>query len=224
MKKLSLFAALGATLLLSAQAQAVPLTVTGWEYPNNVTMATITNQNPATSYRVYAGGFVTQVGSQTFISWCTDIFQDTFFNDTRNDFVLRSASDVFGAARASNLSKLATRAYGQINSSATSGAFQLAVWEVVNETLGNALDLTQGNFRATNVTNGSRGIAQNWLNGIANVGQDYVVNIWFNRHRQDLAIFEIVPVSEPAALAILLAGLGAGTFVLTRRRRAAVRS
>jgi hypothetical protein len=213
-------ASLAASLLLATQAQAVPLTVTGWEYPGNVTMATITNQNPATSYRVYAGGFdTTGPGGQTFTSWCTDIFQNTYFNSPNNDFVLRSAADVLGAARAASLSKLATLAYSQVNNSSTSGAFQLAIWEIVNETLGNPLSLGTGNFRATSITNGSGTIAQNWLNGLANVASIYTVNIWFNPNRQDLAVFELVPVSEPAALAIVLVGLGAATLVLVRRRR-----
>jgi hypothetical protein len=218
----SLLAAVGAGLLFSAQAGAVPLTVTGWEYPGSVTQATIRNNSPYSQSRVYAGGFVTNAGGESFISWCVDIFQNTYFGQTVNDFNKTTGVAALGATKADALGRLATHALGSVNNRATSGAFQLAAWEIVNETNG-SWNLTNGNFRASDVTNNSRSIAQGWLNALAGVKSLYTVHVWQSRSRQDLAVFERVSVPEPATLALFIVGLGGAAFAV-RARRAAVRA
>jgi hypothetical protein len=218
----SLLGAIGAGLLFSAQAGAVPLTVTGWEYPSNVTQATIRNNSPYEQSRVYAGGFVTNAGSESFISWCVDIFQNTYIGQTVNDYNKATGVAALGATKANALGRLATHALGSVNNSATAGAFQLAAWEIINET-NSSWNLTNGNFRASDVTNGSRSIAQGWLNALAGVTSLYNVHVWQSRTRQDLAVFERVSVPEPATLALFIVGLGGAAFAV-RARRAAVRA
>jgi hypothetical protein len=168
--------------------------------------------------RVYAGGFIVQnlATNGSFVAWCVDIFQPTNFGETVNDYTLTTGVAAFGAARSDSLGRLATLALGQVNNAATSGAFQLALWELVNEISGNPLSLTANNFRAGSVTNGSATTAQGWLNGIGNVTSQYTVSVWQSRSRQDLVVFERVPVPEPGSLALAVVGLA---MVLTLQRR-----
>jgi hypothetical protein len=213
----SLFGLAGA-LLLATSAQAVPLKATGFEYASGVTKATIVNGVPSVNKRVYAGGFVVQnlATNGSFVGWCVDIFQPINFGETVNDYTLTTGVAAFGAARSDSLGRLATLALGQVNNAATSGAFQLALWELVNEISGNPLSLTANNFRAGSVTNGSATTAQGWLNGIGNVTSQYTVSVWQSRSRQDLVVFERVPVPEPGSLALAVVGLA---MVLTLQRR-----
>lgn len=209
---------LAGALLMAGHAQATPLKATGFEYASGVTQATIVNTAPALNKRVYAGGFVVQnlATNGSFVAWCVDIFQPINFGETVNDYTLTTGVAAFGAARSDSLGRLATLALGQVNNAATSGAFQLALWELVNELTGNALSLSANNFRAGSVTNGSATTAQNWLNGIGNVTSQYTVSVWQSRSRQDLVVFERIPVPEPGSLALAVVGLG---LVLTLQRR-----
>lgn len=209
---------LAGALLMAGHAQAIPLKATGFEYASGVTQATIVNTSPALNKRVYAGGFVMQnlATNGSFVAWCVDIFQPINFGETVNDYSLTTGVAAFGAGRSDALGRLATLALGQVNNAATSGAFQLALWELVNELTGNALSLSANNFRAGSVTNGSATTAQNWLNGIGNVTSQYTVSVWQSRSRQDLVVFERVPVPEPGSLALAVVGLG---LVLTLQRR-----
>jgi hypothetical protein len=209
---------LAGLLLLATTAEAVPLKATGFEYASGVTQATIVNGAPAVNSRVYAGAFVVQnlATNGSFVAWCADIFQQINFGETVNDYSLTTGVAAFGAGRSDALGRLATLALGQVNNAATSGAFQLALWELLNESSGNPLSLTANNFRAGSVTNGSAATAQNWLNGIGNVTSQYTVSVWQSRSRQDLVVFERVPVPEPGSLALAVVGLG---LVLTLQRR-----
>ncbi|MBL8226635.1 MAG: PEP-CTERM sorting domain-containing protein [Chromatiales bacterium] len=215
---------LAGLLLLATSAEAVPLKATGFEYPTGVTQATIVNGVPALNKRVYAGGFVVQnlATNGSFVAWCVDIFQPINFGETVNDYTLTTGVAAFGAARSDAIGRLATLALGQVNNAATSGAFQLALWELVNELTGNALNLSANNFRAGSVTNGSAPIAQGWLNGIANISSQYTVSVWQSRSRQDLVVFERVRVPEPGSLALAVVGL-AMVLTLQRRRQLARR-
>lgn len=220
--KTSLLGVVGAGLLFSAQAlfstqaHAVPLTVTGWQYGSGVTQATIQNTVPSVNQRVYSGAFIANTGSESFAAWCVDIFQNTYFGSTANDFNKVAGVDVLGAAKADSLGRLATLALGLVNNAATSGAFQLAAWEIINETAA-SWNLASGNFKASNVTNDSLNIAQGWLNALGSVTSLYRVDVWQSRSRQDLAVFERVSVPEPAALALFVMGLGVAFTVRARK-------
>jgi hypothetical protein len=219
----SLFGLAGA-LLLATSAQAVPLKATGFEYDTGVTQATIVNGVPSVNKRVYAGGFIVQnlATNGSFVAWCVDIFQPINFNETVNDYTLVSGVAALGAGRSDALGRLATLALGQVNSAATSGAFQLALWELVNELAGNPLSLTANNFRAGSVTpNGSAAKAQEWLDGLAGVNKSqYAVSVWQSPTRQDLVVFKRIPtrVPEPGSLALVAIGLLLAGYLLQGRR------
>lgn len=212
--------AMAAGLLLSAlfatPSMALPLVVTGFEYPSNPTTVRIQNSSPAVNSNVYAGGFLTEAGGNSFTSWCIDIFQETKFGQMVNNYSQTSALAALGAAKTQALGQLATQAYAQITNAATAGAFQIAIWEILNETAGNVYNLATGNFKATNGSNGSIAIAQNWLN---NLGGDnhYTIDVWQSRTRQDLAVFNRVTVPEAGSLTMLGLGLMIAGFAVRRR-------
>jgi hypothetical protein len=218
MKTTTLLSAVAASLLLSVEAVALPLVVTGFEYPSSPTTARIQNGSPAVNANVHAGGFLTDAGGNSFTSWCVDIFQNTYFGQTVNDYTLTDGATALGAARTDALGRLATQALSSVTNAASSGAFQLAIWEIVNETPGSAYSLTDGNFRASSVTNGSLALAQGWLSNLGSLNQ-YAVSVWRSGSRQDLATFDRVTVPEAGSLTML--GLGLVAAVVARRRKAA---
>lgn len=210
------FTAISAMAMNQAGA-AITLKVTGMEY-FNPTKATI--QTNVTPMDVKAGEFVVSDGTRTFLAWCVDIFQATVFNESVTDYTIGSAS-AFGQTKVDMLGRLATEALGKVKDSETSGAFQLAAWEIVNETSGK-YDLTTGNFKASNVSGDARELAQTWLKNLP-TASTYSVTLYTSASRQDLAVFEKSPVPpasvpEPATTALL--GLGIFGFVALRRKQA----
>ncbi len=161
-----------------------------------------------------------------FQSWCVDIFHSFNFAVTTTD-VLTSAAAIFGSTKANDLGRLYTTHYGDIDSplssAANSSAFQLAVWEIVNEKAGYAYNLGLDAFKASGT---GSSIAQSWLTQLNDTPSvsAYDVNIWFVTGQsasgwgaQDVAVF--TPVPEPQTYAMLLAGLGLMGFVARRRQR-----
>jgi hypothetical protein len=200
--------------LTMANASAATLTVTGMEYANPATVHTKT-LNPATDRAVYSGAFLAKEGMSTFEAWCADIFQNTIFNSPASDFVLKAASAVVGQQKADLLGRLATESLGLVNSSTTSSAFQLAMWELLNETAGNPFNLSAGNFRAYGASDSSITLAQTWLDNLPSAST-YKVKIYESASRQDLAVFSKVP--EPLTPALIAAGLLA-LAATTRKRK-----
>ncbi|OYW31877.1 MAG: hypothetical protein B7Z51_04410, partial [Methyloversatilis sp. 12-65-5] len=142
--KQPLVAALRTSLALALMAalpvHAEPILVTGWASPGPTAVVRISNTVPAVSARVYAGAFATmESGSNTFASWCIDIFQPTQIGTTVTNFSQVTGEAFFGGqtVRFDQLGQLATLAYADALSSAThAAAFQLAIWEITNEISG----------------------------------------------------------------------------------------
>lgn len=189
----------------SISATATTITVTGFSQPNPTTVHIVSGA-PATAEYVYAGGFNTTNGVNSFVSWCVDILQDTYLGQSVSDYTLVSAASVsqIGAARADALARLATSYLGQVHDGTSAGAFQLAVWEIVYENTGTAYNIGTGNFSAYGANDASIALAQTWLGNLAAVST-YNVNVWASPTHQDLAVFTSVP--EPGTLALLAVGL-----------------
>jgi hypothetical protein len=181
-----------------------------------------------------SGGFKTYnltanpvpAAANSFQSWCVDIFHSFSFAVTTVD-VLKSATSVFGATKANDLGRLYTVAGASVastgTSAANSSAFQLAVWEIVNETANTFYNLGSGAFKASGTGDS---VAQGWLNTLNTTSgaSAYTVNIWSVQGQgasglgaQDVAVF--APVPEPEIMIMLTAGLGLMGFVARRRQR-----
>jgi len=162
-----------------------------------------------------------------FQTFCVDIFHSFSFAVDSND-TLRPAT-IISTTAAAELGQLYTNHHADIDSTGSSAekesAFQLAVWEIVNEK-GSTLSLTDGAFKASG-TGGS--LAQTWLNELmGSVSPSaYSASIWTvqsmlttgHGYAQDLVTFSPIqtPVPEPETYAMMLVGLG--LLGLTARRK-----
>ncbi len=179
-------------------------------------------------------GLWTQGGVATsFLTYCTDIYQGFAWNtnysytlvgtDTANGLTTRQ-EDLMG--------KLYTLAGSTVNSTDTSAAFQLAVWEIVNET-SPTLDVGSGFFRLeAGGTAIQRNLANGWLASTVDplAGKAFSATRLYNNLTQDFVVFNPIAVQrtvsgtttsslsipEPGGAALTVLAL-AGIF-LTRRR------
>lgn len=183
---------------------------------------TVTGTGGAGGFKTYDKTVDPQKQSP-FESWCVDIFHDFYFPASGNA-ILQTAADIFGLAKANDLGRLATNHFDLVASTASTAlnaaAFQLAIWEIVNEGVGNAYSVTTGDFK---VSGTGASLAQTWLNELNTQpsASTYKVDVWSQQQGaagwgpQDVAVF--ARVSEPGTLALLLGGIG--ILFLGRRRK-----
>jgi len=205
-----------------------------WAGNGNVT---INYNGPLDGYTDYqisggSGGFktydlTTDPGrTNAFQSFCVDIFHGfNFAVQSYNSFA--TSISTISAQAAIDLGRLFTNYHTLIDSTSSSGtneaAFQLAVWEIVNEGTGN-YDLTTGNFKATGT---SSALANSWLQNLMNNPSDsaYTANFWTvdsmitkgHGTAQDIVVF--APVPEPTIYSMMVVGLGLIGFTLRRRKQ-----
>ena len=159
-----------------------------------------------------------------FQSFCVDIFDSFNFAVDSNDTQLPAT--VISSQAAADLGRLYTNHHNAIDSTQSTGedesAFQLAVWEIVNDRAEGAYSLTSGNFKATGT--GST-LAQAWLTELGMPSDSsYVANIWKVQsmitqgkgYAQDVVVF--APVPEPQTYAMMLVGLGLLGFSARRTK------
>lgn len=230
-------AATGAALLFAAAAPANADTLSyngAWFSSYTSGGFTIQDASPLLSpIAVYAGAFKmtdtsgpTLVAGSSFMAWCVDIYHDLASSSA---YTLQAGSSYFSGApgTVSDLDRLASYVFDQnlLTNNVQSAAFQLAVWEIVNDKAGTGFyDVTSGDFKVTSGNTTAITTANSWL-AVVNAGQyavDRALGVWqvdIAGSSQNLGVFSAVtPVPEPKTYAMLLAGLGLMGFVAVRRR------
>jgi hypothetical protein len=191
----------------------------------------------AVNINVSAGAFrMTDTSGPTvpagtsFMAWCVDIRH--LLNTGSSSYSLEDGAAFLGGLVAARLERLASYVVAADGNAATttlqstltgsqqSAAFQLAVWEVVNEGSASSYNVNSGDFYVSSGDASVRTLANNWLNGAMSWAGTTTqsLNVWAGPNStQDLGVF--APIPEPETYAMLLAGLGLMGFVARRRRR-----
>jgi hypothetical protein len=167
-----------------------------------------------------------------FQSFCVNIFNSFSFSVDSND--KQQPATIISTSAAADLGQLYTNHHAEIDSTSSSAeneaAFQLAVWEIVNEQSqgDTSYDLNAGTFKASGT---GSSLAQSWLSELygANTTSEYAANIWTvqsmittgHGYAQDLVTFSPIqtPVPEPETYAMMLVGLGLLGFSARRKNQ-----
>jgi hypothetical protein len=181
------------------------------------------------------GGFNTfneTAGGASFQSFCVDIFHNFNFPVTSVDTLMPAT--IISAKAATDLGRLFTAHGDAVNvalnsdNAANEAAFQLAIWEIVNERFGgdpsvSDYSLNQGDFTAVG---NDVALAQSWLSDLNTTPSvsRYIAKIWDvqsgqvgNEGPQDVVVF--TPVPEPQTYAMMLVGLGLLGFSARRKNQ-----
>ncbi len=220
--------AIAATAFIVAgavQASPTTLRLSGFAIGNAAVDTSMTGVVGAGELR----GLLTMDGNTTgnFLTYCTDLFQSFRWNVTMTDYALVANGSAHGltSGQADLLGKLYTEV-GTVGSKDASVAFQLAVWEIVNETAA-ARDVLQGAFTVDAGASATQlALANGWLATITGPGaaRAWTAQRLYSPTTQDFVIFSayhppLVPnalaVPEPASAG--LAGLALGALAWLRR-------
>jgi hypothetical protein len=196
---------------------------------------------PTPSYNVLAGGFNVKVGTDQFIAWCLDILDiislpSNYSVNNLNPFsggTPINNGPILSPDRRADIQALFDSGYNTFLNAISSGAnnsqsagFQLALWEIVNETAG-SYSLTAGNFTAAN--NNADRVAANtaansYLAGMVSYQGPKLFNVSYlqavTANNQNLVT--VSPVPLPAAGLMLLTALGGVAAAYRRKQRKAV--
>lgn len=209
-----------------AGAGAVTIDFTGTNWHDGSTVTGLHEYAGAGGFKTY--NLTADPSKQNaFQSFCVDIFSSFGFSVTSND-TLQPAT-VISSKAAADLGLLYSNHHAQIDSTSSSAvnesAFQLAVWEIVNEqSVG--YDLSGGDFKASGT---GASLAQQWLSELTGNYQNsrYTASIWTvdsmisgRGYAQDVVVFTAVP--EPETYAMMLVGLGLLGFSARRKRQQAI--
>lgn len=219
---------LAGTALVASQALAAPVTLdldyTGFaaDYKTGTLYDTDASNGSSlygdrSSLGVNAGLFqfnVSNAQGDSPISW-SDTLQafciqtDTLLNQANTSYTLASASDYFGdPSRLDRIGQLYTGFHDQVTDNITSAAFQLALWELINESEP-GYGLTDGDFTSSPF-DGAAAQADTWLDSLAGIVNQFDLYVLTSDASQDLLVFKPTPpvrVPEPATLALLALGL-----------------
>lgn len=215
LRKCLLVFAAGCGLVASSGAQADNLTITGWAVPGPHP----TFQLNAPPISPPAGGFNAVFQSNSFTSYCVDLSQ-TFSWGSSFAVTPYSAATFFGSTRADAMNRLYTQHFTEVDTITESAAFQLALWEIVQEGT-SSYSLTNGNGSFYVVSTASGGsavsLANTWLSGLASGPTGgYQLTVLHSATKQDQLM--PTPIPEPETYAMMLAGLGLLGLAARRRR------
>ncbi|MFN6978852.1 MAG: VPLPA-CTERM sorting domain-containing protein [Gemmobacter sp.] len=241
-------AALALTLPLAAPAAAsvftLEQTAANVHGTNGRTTVTITSTTPSVGPQsTSAGGFDLRVkagdtsgiapldAAAKFVAWCLDIAKTLSLPSSYAVTTAPFAAQTLASQQKADIRRLFDTGYDttMLGNDAYSAGFQIALWEIVNETSG-SYDVNAGTFTVTNggaAGTNARTVATNLLGGLGGP----VVNTGFRvvyLESQDMKnpvgrdsqnLVTVAPVPLPAAGLMLLAALG-GVAALRRRKAA----
>ena len=228
-----------AALISAAPAAADTLRYDGAWFGSYHSSYTLHDSNPsALSVGASSGAFrMTDISGPTlaagtsFMAWCVDIYHRLSTGSAGDSYNLRTAEQFYGTGSPTiaKLEQLASYVVGNDGNPSTntlqsaltgglqSAAFQLAVWEIVNEAT-SALNVNSGEFYVTGGSSTVRNLANTWLTDSQTSARTQILSVWEGGNStQDLAVF--APIPEAETYAMLLAGLGLMGFVARRRQR-----
>jgi hypothetical protein len=219
--------AIAAAALFSAQAAwADTLNYLGPAIGGFVTATGVVTSPAAITSTPSAGGLLMQntsaPGSGSFLAWCLDV-QSWLTSPATYSLVTGTAfyTGAIGATKVNALERLATAVLSSVDTKQESGAFQLAVWEIVNES-GGAYTLSSGNFIVGTASDGAKDLAQTWLTKLNNgtySADTMTLGVWkdVNNKTQDLGVFTVA-VPEPEIYVMLGVGLGLLGWAVRRKK------
>lgn len=204
---------------MSAQA-GITLKLDGWQ---NAEPSHVTVQVTAPTYSYVDGGagpFKGTMDGSSFVTYCTDLFQDFGFGTTYVDTYSRvDGATAWGATKANDLGKLLTYFGGiQPVSKETGATIQAAIWEILYETE-STYSFSSGNIRTvgTGAANNPQ-TALDALDWTAVMATQSLLDVdqLYSAKTQDFLV--AAPIPEPSTYALLLGGLGLVGFVARRRQ------
>lgn len=174
------------------------------------------------------------IGS-TFSAFCVEVLQNVV-TGKKVSYSFVDASTRFSAAKTDAITRLYTLFNGQVNSKSTSAAFQLALWEIVDDFDENSswtsLNLSNGKFKLSwmDTYKNTVKLAQHWLGQLSGTKSKYDMYVMTNQFSQDQLVFggtdkkidipnppsDITDVSSPAMVGIF--GMSLLAFGAWRRR------
>lgn len=156
-----------------------------------------------------AGGQITK-----FVGVCLEPLENLRLPKLYDESTPLSASVV------GRLGALLNNALALVKDSKSAAAFQLAAWEIANESTG-SLNLGKGAFKVSSAGSGTKALSQTWLDMISNGTwkPDTHVMILQAPGTQDLLTDLPAEVPVPAAGFLLMVALG-GLTALRRRKQA----
>ena len=181
------------------------------------------NDNPVGPFNFVVTDAGTSGLGQSFRSFCADYFQEVSLGEsiTYTEVAPSALPDINGdASKLAKVQKLFDLFYDKATGADSGGAFQLALWKLLYDP--NNTDLSTGAFTAIGPGSPtSVGIAQNWLNtvadgSVADPGTYTLIGLFSATAQDQLTVTRKVdPVPAPAG-AVLLA-IGAAGLVARRR-------
>jgi hypothetical protein len=222
-----------AAVFATNPAAADNLRYDGLWYANPDTVTIYATDGPDYSEFVYSGSFrMTDTSGPTlpagtsFMAWCIDIrdsIQSALYSLVKATDYTPTANVPLDPTKITALERLASNNLSLVTNAQTSSAFQLAAWEIINESSGTFnVNMNNGTFYASAGEYGATTLANTWLSSLGTANPSMQMSIWradVNTSTQDLAVFNVSPIPEPETYAMLLAGLGLMGFVIRRRRR-----